>query len=64
MRDGTTTKVKTLPSCSFCCNKARYDFRTVIGSWAYACDWHYARHRMYDTLGTGKGQYLEIEGEE
>lgn len=66
----TTVTVAALPRCAFgrdsapwedCPNPARYDFRTRSGPWAYGCAHHYAMYRMWHTLGTGKGQRLEVE---
>lgn len=61
--------VTTLPDCDFCrhpaleSKPAKYDFRTSDGRWANGCEEHYLVFRMYDTLGTGKGQELR-KGEE
>lgn len=35
---------------------AVYDFKTQFGPWANGCEAHYQSHRLYDSLGTGKGQ--------
>lgn len=51
--------VEKLPTCDFCGKVACYDFKTKMGPWANACKEHYLSNRMYDTLGTGKGQKLE-----
>ncbi len=61
----TTARVFKLPACNFDCPvEASYDFRTMGGSWAYACEEHYRKYRMYSTLGLGKGQQLIVEGGE
>jgi hypothetical protein len=55
----TEARVAVLPRCDWCDEtKAEYDFRTWMGSWGYGCQEHYELHRMYGSLGTGKGQRL------
>ena len=49
-----------LPKCDFCDKRAKYDFRTVYGPWAYGCETHYLQNRANPTLGTGKGQKLQL----
>lgn len=56
-----TAYVPKLPNCDFGDDQtALYDFRTMGGSWAYGCEEHYQMYRMHKTLGTGKGQKLEV----
>jgi len=48
----------TLPNCDFCTKKARYDGRTVFGSWGYICEECF---KIYGAgLGLGKGQELVL----
>lgn len=54
-------KVSKMPSCSFCGEEAKYDFRINTGQWAYGCEKDYQAKRMYTNLGTGKGQRLVQE---
>lgn len=70
MKDRTIAIVSKLPDCQFCRHvarrkptPARYDFRTTTGAWANGCEEHYKIHRAYTTLGTGKGQRLEMNSE-
>lgn len=62
----TAVTVSVLPSCDLCKfldnveKPAEYDFRTTDGRWANGCEPHYVEHRMYSTLGTGKGQKLIV----
>lgn len=55
----TQVTVTTLPPCDICNDgtPARYDGRTVHGSWAYLCERHW-RSFGVGTLGTGYGQRL------
>lgn len=55
---GEQVIVSTLPTCDFCDNLARYDFKTRMGPWANGCPEHWRANRLYPTLGTGKGQKL------
>lgn len=55
--------VAALPKCNFCDLRARYDFATRMGMWAYACSGHYHAYRLHPTLGTGKGQKLILASE-
>lgn len=50
--------VTKLPRCSFCTEPARYDFNSLMGQWAYGCSVHYGLYRVFETLGSGKGQQL------
>ena len=44
--------------CDFCRNKADYDGRTTLGTWAYMCPIHF---EMYGVgLGLGRGQKLVV----
>lgn len=62
--------VAVLPGCDICpldsVNRnnpplpAMYDFKTQDGRWANGCEAHYQAFRLYDTLGTGKGQKLIV----
>ena len=56
--------LEILPTCSFCLEVARYDFKTDEGLWAFGCEPHWKEHRAYMTLGTGKGQYLALAREQ
>jgi len=54
------------PDCDFCSLNGRkkpawYDFKTKHGPWANGCEAHYQQHRMFPTLGTGKGQQFIID---
>ena len=57
--------VDEMPKCDyqFCQNHAAYDFRTTFGSWMYGCEVHWIQLRMYEFLGTGRGQKLKLEAE-
>jgi hypothetical protein len=46
--------VSELPKCDFCLKKAKYDGRTILGSWANMCEIHFRQFGV--GLGTGKGQ--------
>ena len=69
--NGTIAYVAELPACNFPHSMvdggdptpAKYDFRTDTGQWAYGCEEHFQAHRMHETLGTGKGQKLEVRGD-
>lgn len=66
-KQGTVAKVVTLPPCDFCkmidiVRKAEYDFKTQSGQWGYGCKTHYEQYRLYQGLGTGMGQKLELIG--
>ncbi len=50
--------VLKLPKCTWCVKDAEYDFKTEDGPWTYGCKTHWMVFRMYDSLGTGKGQRL------
>lgn len=39
---------------------AKYDLKTKDGRWANVCENHRKTHAMFDTLGIGKGQRLEV----
>ncbi len=54
-------KVARFPNCDLCTDKARYDARTLHGSWAYMCHTDWLKWRMYAELGTGKGQELIVD---
>jgi hypothetical protein len=57
--------VSALPKCNFCGDTARYDLRTLFGSWANFCEKCRLDVAIHgNTLGTGQGQYLALEGEE
>ena len=55
--------VKKLPKCDFCEEQAAYDFKTLMGPWAYGCLAHWSLYRFHETLGTGKGQHLKTRAE-
>lgn len=61
---GTTVTVSALPDCAFCPigdkRPAEYDFKTLDGRWGYGCREHYILRRLFDKLGTGKGQRLVL----
>ena len=60
-------EVARLPKCQAtqgCNAEARYDIRTWTGQWGYACPVHYPLMRASIDLGTGRGQYLYLAGEE
>lgn len=59
----TEAKVAKLPECNFCSEPALYDFKTKMGPWAFGCQKHFDIHRLFDTLGTGRGQKLVVEEE-
>lgn len=61
----TEARVHALPECNFkdidpddCRGDERFDFKTTDGPWAYGCNAHYEKHRLYQKLGTGMGQKL------
>jgi hypothetical protein len=72
--NGTIARVVQLPDCTFCklltdnakvngspvfaVRKAKYDFRTTNGQWAFGCQLHFEMHRLHSELGLGKGQML------
>ncbi len=59
---GTKMIVRHLSCCDICGRiNATYDFKTKQGPWANGCKRCYLIHRLYDTLGTGKGQLLVLE---
>lgn len=60
----TTVVMDDLPKCSFCASKARFDFKASWGQWSYGCTDHYVFHRMYESLGVGKGQRLILKEEQ
>lgn len=57
----TEVKLKQLPKCSFCDDKAQYDFLTTSRQWAYGCSAHYGLFRQFEDLGYGKGQKLILD---
>lgn len=62
-KKGTKVKVKELPKCDFCkgigvLSKAKYDGKTIHGSWAYMCQTHYDERGV--GLGLGRGQELIV----
>lgn len=58
--DVKTCKMKVYPSCNMCDGRgnARYDGKTILGTWAYMCPPCFKRYGM--GLGTGKGQKIRI----
>jgi ribosome-binding protein aMBF1 (putative translation factor) len=53
-------------NCDICGGKTGgtcYDVKTIFGSWAYICQKCFPTKAMYKTLGTGKGQKYEKDGE-
>ena len=61
MAQHTKTSVPELPKCGFCGKVATYDFKTMSGQWGYGCKHCYKLHRLYDSLGDGKGQELIVD---
>ena len=63
MTNHTQVIVSELPQCDIaeCSFSARYDARTVYGSWANLCALHFKIHGT--GLGLGKGQELILEEE-
>lgn len=53
-----SVKMHRIPNCNFCSEKAKYDFKTKMGPWAYGCQGHFEEYRAYKLLGLGKGQEL------
>jgi len=47
-----------LPKCSFCEDRAKYDGKTIYGSWAYMCEKHFKEYGV--GLGVGRGQRLRL----
>lgn len=69
--NGTVAYVNEAPVCDICKYTgtdserqapavATHDVKTKDGRWAFVCNNHYITHAMYDDLGTGKGQKLEV----
>ena len=58
---GTMALVEKYPKCSFCNSIGLYDFKTFTGQWAYGCIDHWRIYRMYEDLGVGKGQMLQLK---
>jgi hypothetical protein len=67
-KPGYVVVMESLPACDFCGETARYDFRSLNGSWAYGCFLHWSQYGATASLGVGNGQRLitadEIPGEE
>lgn len=55
--------VDKLPQCDFCHSKARYDAKTINGTWAYMCFFHWKEYAASKKLGLGIGQNLITEDE-
>jgi len=53
---GIFSIVDRIPQCDFCEDQGKVDFKTLHGPWAHGCNTHWRKHRMYDSLGTGKAQ--------
>jgi hypothetical protein len=48
-----------IPKCDFCRTRnAKYDAKTIHGSWAYMCPADWRAYRASPRLGTGHGQEL------
>lgn len=69
---GRVVFVSTLPECQFtyrtqtvgeirCNARARFDFRSKRGWWAYGCPIHFLQYAATPALGTGMGQFLYTE---
>jgi hypothetical protein len=54
---GKIVVVPRIPECNFCQDgtPGPYDFATVMGPWANACERHWRQYRVGD-LGVGTGQ--------
>ena len=49
--------VDHVPACNFCGDpNGEYDFPTVMGPWANACENCWPKYRVSARLGTGSGQ--------
>jgi hypothetical protein len=62
-RNGTLVKIPEARNCDFCKeegleNEAKYDGKTIYGSWAYMCELHFKQFGI--GLGIGRGQELEV----
>lgn len=53
-------KVKRIPNCDICGEKARFDAKTKNGPWGYLCAECFSTYGI--GLGTGLGQELVLEG--
>jgi len=60
--DGHVTEVRSEKECDICGKTAEYDGKTRMGPWAYMCERHF--RKLGVGLGTGKGQKLEVVGDE
>ena len=65
-KNGTIAYLSKAPGCDFCLKSgrqtpAKYDFLTRLGSWAYGCEAHWTEYRVFEDLGIGKGQIIEIK---
>lgn len=66
--NGTIAYVSEMPKCQIHPIKfpdrpapeAKYDFKTIDGPWAYGCSVCWISYRWSPTLGTGRGQKLEL----
>ena len=61
-KDGTEVEMDELPFCDFCNAEAKYDGKTIKGSWAYMCEECFGEHGI--GLGYGKGQRLVLRSGE
>lgn len=62
---GSKVSMTTLPTCDTCKQKGReavaeFDAKTIWGPWANMCRPCWESLAMYNDLGTGKGQQLEL----
>lgn len=62
LTDATTAEVSELPKCSWCPDKAKFDFRTYSGVWGYGCTLHWIIKRATPNLGMGNGHRLVVRG--
>jgi len=56
-----TIEIDRMPLCDLCAQEgirslAKYDGKTIYGSWAYMCERHFKEQKA--NLGLGKGQEL------
>ncbi len=61
-KNGTIAIVDKRPPCDFGCGyEAKFDGRTVMGSWAFMCLRHWSEYGP-GRLGVGYGQKLALSG--
>lgn len=59
-KDITHCKMGCYPSCNMCdgSQKAKYDGKTILGTWAYMCSPCFKKYGI--GMGTGKGQKIIV----